>query len=75
MLMNDCVTSKERLNFDKHNFYASGVAYFEECCGCGRTSDEIVQEDNLTYTQLDDSSRTTDSGLWYCHDDCYRDSH
>jgi hypothetical protein len=72
MMMHDFVTAAERLTFKTvllHDFY------FHECTGCGRTSEEIVNEDECTYESLEWNSKTTNSGLWYCHDDCYRDSH
>lgn len=69
LIMKDYVTPQERLSY-----YADGSPYFEECCGCGRTSDEIMQEYECTPDDLDDNSVTTDSGLWYCHRDCFRDS-
>ncbi len=60
---------------DRINFYASGDPYFEICTGCGRTSDEVMKEDECTVDDLEDNSIETNSGLWYCHRDCYRDSH
>ncbi len=72
MIMNDQITSKERLTFEPANI---NDFYEHECVGCGRTSEDIVIEDECTFEELDRYSKTTDSGLWYCHADCYRDSH
>lgn len=71
LIMKDYVTSAQRMDFSNH-FMVCEVD--RECVGCGRTSTEIRVEDQCTQDQLDDYSVTTDSGLWYCHSDCYRDS-
>lgn len=45
-----------------------------ECIGCGKTSDEIAEQEGWTDDDFEECSVTTDSGHWYCHSDCYRDS-
>lgn len=66
----DYVTASERLKFVAIN---REELYFRECEGCGRNSDEIVIDDGCTYEELEWSSKTCNSGSWFCHDDCYRD--
>lgn len=45
-----------------------------ECMGCGQTPEEVMQECNFTEDELDEYCVYTNSGHWYCHRDCYRDS-
>lgn len=71
MIINDYVTSKERLTFMQVSL---NDFYLRECAGCSRNSHQITKDDNCTYEQLDWNSKTTNSGLWYCHEHCYRDS-
>ena len=72
MIMKDHITANDRLYF-KHA--TNEDFYYRECCGCGRDSNQIVTEDEITYDDLEWSSKETDCGMWYCHADCYRDSH
>lgn len=46
-----------------------------ECAGCGKNSDELAIEESWTDEDFDSYSVTTNCGFWYCHTDCYRDSH
>ena len=72
LIMKDAVTAEQRTTFatpfliDFHNM---------ECMGCGRLSDDIAAQENVTDEDFDNYSRTTDCGHWYCHSDCFRDSH
>ncbi len=72
MIIRDYVTPKERLNFSP---VIINDFYFIECMGCGRNSEEIVLHEGCTFEELDDNSRRTVEGNWYCHIDCFRDSH
>lgn len=45
-----------------------------ECAGCGRTSKEIAEYQDWDDSDFESCSITTDSGNWYCHTDCLRDS-
>ena len=45
-----------------------------ECVGCGKTSDELAKDEDITDEQFDEYSVATPDGSWYCHSDCYRDS-
>lgn len=69
--MHDFVTAKERLTFEPANI---SDFYLNECAGCGRTTEEIVKELDCSYEEIEDESKTTNCGLWYCHMDCFRDS-
>jgi Zn ribbon nucleic-acid-binding protein len=71
MIMQDFVTSVDRLTFGKAN---EEEFYIKECVGCGRDSNQIVKEDACTYIELEENSIELDCGFWYCHHDCYRDS-
>lgn len=68
MIMTDQVKTQERLDFSdlRHQFY------LEVCEGCGRDSNEIVNEQGCSYIELESNSVKTKSGLWYCHHDCSR---
>ena len=72
MIMRDQVMATDRLNFEP-----ASIEDFcsEECTGCGRSSSQIIKEANCTFEELEHDSVTTNSGLWYCHTDCFRDSH
>jgi hypothetical protein len=54
--------------------FATDEFYEEECVGCGRSSNQIIQEDEVSPVELEVYSVYTDSGHWYCHRDCLRDS-
>jgi len=69
--MKDFITAQERLTFREIRI----EELHDECAGCGRTSGQIVAEDNCTFEELEWESKTSNCGLWYCHIDCYRDSH
>lgn len=71
MIMQDFITAKDRLNiFDNHlNDYSDN-----ECTGCGKTPEEIMQEQGIDEIEIEECAVTTNSGLWYCHEDCFRDS-
>lgn len=71
-MIKDYVTAKERLTFEP--IFITDV-YSHECTGCGRSSEEIVKEVGCSYIELEDEAIETNGGLWYCHIDCYRDSH
>ncbi len=68
--MQDFVTAKERLNFEPILIDFAGL----ECVGCGITSEKLVYNEGWTEDDIDSNSRTTNSGDWYHHIDCYRDS-
>ena len=63
MIMKDFVTPEERLELN-----------ILECVGCGRTVLEVLNEACCSLHELEEYALTTDSGHWYCHSDCYRDS-
>ncbi len=72
MWMIDCMTAKERLDFNDPVLI--DFAY-KECMGCGRTSEQISKDEGYTDDDFDNNSRTTLCGNWYHHIDCYTDSH
>lgn len=74
MVMLDQITAQERLNFETYSLDDLNLSG-RECMGCGRTAEEIIENDTCTPEQLEDNSRTTLCGNWYCHLDCFRDSH
>ena len=41
-----------------------------ECAWCGRTSDEISETEGWDDDDFDNNSRTSNSGMWRCHEDC-----
>jgi hypothetical protein len=45
------------------------------CTGCDKSEKEIMEEQNCTEEELDNCSLTLNCGAWYCHDDCFHDSH
>lgn len=45
-----------------------------ECTGCGRTTEQMSVEDGWTDEDFDNNQVSTNSGLWYCHRDCLRDT-
>jgi len=71
MIGRDCISAKQRLDLPLEPL-AEWIGY--ECVGCGRTSVQIQKEEGWNGFDFDDNSKTTNSGLWYCHIDCYRDS-
>ena len=71
-MIKDYVTAKERLTFKPASLYDF---YIHECVGCGMTTEQIAAEYNCTFQEVEDNSVSTNSGLWYCGRDCYRDSH
>lgn len=71
-MMKDKVTADERVNIVADPILFDYAGY--ECTGCGRTSEQIAVEDGWTDDDFDCCSSETDSGLWYCNRDCYRDS-
>jgi hypothetical protein len=71
MIMKDCLLPKDRLYF-KNSINEDN--FLRECCGCGRNTLEIISDDEISHDDLEWSSKELDSGEWYCHADCYRDS-
>lgn len=71
MIINDFITSTERLTFVEEHIEDF---YNNECTGCGSTTKKLVDEYECTYEEIEENSITTSSGLWYCHIDCFRDS-
>lgn len=67
MIMRDCITSQERLNFNYQYEFDGG-----ECAGCGKSEYDICQEQGID--DMDEYRVTMNSGEWYCHEDCLRDS-
>lgn len=45
-----------------------------DCMGCGLSAEEIMMECDITLDELEEDAVYTNSGFWYCHHDCYRDS-
>jgi len=64
LIMRDYITA-EKLLIDFAGY---------ECNGCGKTSEEMAQNDEWTDDDFHNNSRTTVEGNWYCHIDCFRDS-
>jgi hypothetical protein len=71
MIKNDYVTAAERLTFEPVSIES---VYNKECCFCGRTSAQVTKEESCSFEEVDYYSRTSESGAWFCHVDCYRDS-
>ena len=71
MIMRDHITPAERLNFTMPRLIDFGGL---ECTGCGITSEQLVYEEGWSEDDIDNNSRTTCEGNWYCHIDCFRDS-
>lgn len=46
-----------------------------QCMGCYRLGKEIMEEDSITEEELERESVQTNAGDYYCHSDCFRDSH
>lgn len=44
------------------------------CAGCNQSSDDLAEYDGYTDEDFDQNSQTTTAGLWYCHEDCRKDS-
>jgi len=71
MIMKDCITAKQRLNF---NNTIDLVDYKDHvCAGCNRPAKVIAYEDGCDDWSFEEYSRTTNGGNWYCHIDCYKD--
>ena len=45
-----------------------------DCTGCGMSSKEVMKEWEMTEEEMEEEAVYTDSGYWYCHRDCFRDS-
>ena len=73
MIMQDQVKRVDRMNIPMEPLLVDYANH--ECVGCGRTSEEIAVEDDCDDFAFDKYSVHTNSGHWYCHEDCYRDSH
>jgi len=71
MIIKDYITAAERLNLELKTLYDFAG---HQCVGCGRTSEEIAMYEGWNDDDFDNNSKTTNSGLWYCHEDCFRDS-
>lgn len=69
-MMHDFITAAERLTFAAPLVDFAGL----ECAGCGITSEKLVCEEGWTEADIDNNSKTTVEGNWYCHIDCFRDS-
>lgn len=46
----------------------------KECMGCGITVKYLLETQGLDIDEINDDSRTTNSGLYYCHNDCLIES-
>ncbi len=71
MIMHDYVKPQERIDLPDNTLYDYAD---HECCGCGKSSDQIALEDGWTDEDFSENSLETDWGHWYCHLDCWRDS-
>jgi hypothetical protein len=67
MIMKDYITAQERLSFTYKYEYESC-----DCAGCGMSEESICQEQGID--DMDEYKVTLNSGEWYCHADCLRDS-
>jgi hypothetical protein len=70
-LMRDFVTTEEILS-DKKSEIEEYKGY--ECCGCGKTAEQINEEEGWSDRDFEECSRRTVEGNWYCHIDCFRDT-
>lgn len=46
----------------------------KECTGCGVTTAQLIENELCTRKQIEEYAVITNSGMWYCHEDCFRDS-
>ena len=75
MMIRDYVTARERLTFPKKPAELLVKFAGMTCLGCGRASEDIANEDDCNDSVFKKISRTTNNVNWYCHSDCFRDSH
>ncbi|CAK0742219.1 hypothetical protein CCP3SC1AL1_1170018 [Gammaproteobacteria bacterium] len=45
-----------------------------DCMGCGMSAQEVMKQHEITEEEMTEEAVFTDSGYWYCHTDCLRDS-
>lgn len=71
MIMKDFITSEQRMA----SLNNLSINYTdEECVGCGVSAFQISMENGNALEKIFDNSVYTNSGHWYCNDDCYKDS-
>ena len=42
--------------------------------GCNISIQEVAEDSGCTVDEVDEDSLTTNSGGWYCHRDCFKDT-
>ncbi len=44
------------------------------CEGCNRSIQEVAEDSGCSVDEVDEDSLSTNSGSWYCHRDCFKDT-